>query len=239
MAAIALFGVVAYRSLPVSDLPTVDYPTIFVNAGLPGADPGMMASGVASVLERQFTTIAGVEEMTSSSTPGNSNITMSFDLDRKIDSAVVDVQTAISAAIRENKRFYTQTLGMRLVKRSVNQDDVSAYHLFYADAVGHPGTDLTFFDWPVPRERRGTVRIHSLSLPWLHSRWEERPTHTRPAASRGAPRMNLPTEPDRWTVEIANAQREEALAAFGFTERQSRFLAHCLAHSGAFVERPR
>jgi glyoxalase family protein len=67
--------------------------------------------------------------------------------------------TAISAAIRENHRFYTQTLGMRLVKRSVNQDDVSAYHLFYADAKGSPGTDLTFFDWPAPRERRGTRSI--------------------------------------------------------------------------------
>src|SRR5499427_957139 len=99
MAAIGLFGVVAYRSLPVSDLPTVDYPTVFVNANLPGGDPGMMASGVASVLERQFTTIAGVDEMTSSSGAGSSNITMTFDLDRKIDSAVVDVQTAISAAM--------------------------------------------------------------------------------------------------------------------------------------------
>jgi glyoxalase family protein len=67
--------------------------------------------------------------------------------------------TAISAQIRENKRFYTETLGMRLVKRSVNQDDVSAYHLFYADAKGSPGTDLTFFDWPVPRERRGAPAI--------------------------------------------------------------------------------
>ncbi len=67
--------------------------------------------------------------------------------------------TAVSAQIRENHRFYTQTLGMRLVKRSVNQDDVSAYHLFYADAKGSPGTDLTFFDWPVPRERRGTHAI--------------------------------------------------------------------------------
>jgi glyoxalase family protein len=72
--------------------------------------------------------------------------------------------TAISAAIRENYRFYTQTLGMRLVKRSVNQDDVSAYHLFYADAKGSPGTDLTFFDWPVPRERRGTRSIVRTSL---------------------------------------------------------------------------
>ncbi|HEX7281187.1 MAG TPA: ring-cleaving dioxygenase [Vicinamibacterales bacterium] len=67
--------------------------------------------------------------------------------------------TAISAAIRENHRFYTHSLGMRLVKRSVNQDDVSAYHLFYADAKGSPGTDLTFFDWPVPAERRGTRSI--------------------------------------------------------------------------------
>ncbi|HET9039695.1 MAG TPA: ring-cleaving dioxygenase [Gemmatimonadales bacterium] len=64
--------------------------------------------------------------------------------------------TAVSADIRGNYRFYTGTLGMRLVKRSVNQDDVSAYHLFYADAVGSPGTDLTFFDWKMPRERRGT-----------------------------------------------------------------------------------
>ena len=67
--------------------------------------------------------------------------------------------TAISARIRENHHFYTRGLGMRLVKRSVNQDDVSAYHLFYADAVGSPGSDITFFDWPVPREARGTRAI--------------------------------------------------------------------------------
>lgn len=67
--------------------------------------------------------------------------------------------TAVSAQIRENHHFYTRTMGMRLVKRSVNQDDVSAYHLFYADAKGSPGSDLTFFDWPVPRERRGSRSI--------------------------------------------------------------------------------
>lgn len=67
--------------------------------------------------------------------------------------------TAISARIRENHRFYTQVMGMRLVKRSVNQDDVSAYHLFYSDRVGTPGNDLTFFDWPVPPEQRGTRSI--------------------------------------------------------------------------------
>lgn len=72
--------------------------------------------------------------------------------------------TAVSADIRGNYRFYTQVMGMRLVKRSVNQDDVSAYHLFYADAIGTPGTDLTFFDWSVPRERRGT---HSITRTYL------------------------------------------------------------------------
>src|SRR5215211_2938127 len=72
--------------------------------------------------------------------------------------------TAISARIRDNHRFYTDTLGMRLVKRSVNQDDVSAYHLFYADACGSPGTDLTFFDWPMPREVRGARSISRTSL---------------------------------------------------------------------------
>jgi len=72
--------------------------------------------------------------------------------------------TAVSAQIRENHRFYTQTLGMRLVKRSVNQDDVSAYHLFYADAKGTPGSDLTFFDWSVPRERRGNRSISRTAL---------------------------------------------------------------------------
>ncbi len=72
--------------------------------------------------------------------------------------------TAVSARIRDNHRFYTQVLGMRLVKRSVNQDDVSAYHLFYADAIGTPGTDLTFFDWDVPKEQRGT---HSITRTYL------------------------------------------------------------------------
>ena len=72
--------------------------------------------------------------------------------------------TAVSARIRENHHFYTKTLGMRLVKRSVNQDDVSAYHLFYADAKGSPGSDLTFFDWPVQPERRGTRSIIRTSL---------------------------------------------------------------------------
>ena len=64
--------------------------------------------------------------------------------------------TAITADASGNHRFYTQVLGMRLVKKTVNQDDVSAYHLFYADGLASPGSDVTFFDWPVGREQRGT-----------------------------------------------------------------------------------
>ncbi len=97
MAAIAMFGIVAYRTLAVSDLPSVDFPTINVNANLPGADPATMASSVATVLERQFTTIAGINEMTSQSGTGSTQITLQFDLDRDIDSATVDVETAIAA----------------------------------------------------------------------------------------------------------------------------------------------
>jgi HAE1 family hydrophobic/amphiphilic exporter-1 len=99
MLAIALFGVVAYQSLPVSDLPTVDSPTIQIQAGLPGGDPGSMASAVASPIERQLTTIAGIDSMTSSSSMGSSNVTLQFDLGRSMDSAVVDVQTALSAVM--------------------------------------------------------------------------------------------------------------------------------------------
>jgi hydrophobic/amphiphilic exporter-1 (mainly G- bacteria), HAE1 family len=99
MAGIAMFGIVAYRALPVSDLPQVDYPTLNVNASLPGADPGTMASSVASPLERQFTTIAGLDSMTSRSGSGSTNVTLQFDLNRDIDSATVDVQTAISAVM--------------------------------------------------------------------------------------------------------------------------------------------
>ena len=87
MLAIAMFGVIAYRALAVSDLPQVDYPTISVNASLPGANADTMASSVATVLERQFTTISGIDSMISSSSQGSTNITLQFDLDRKIDGA--------------------------------------------------------------------------------------------------------------------------------------------------------
>jgi hydrophobic/amphiphilic exporter-1 (mainly G- bacteria), HAE1 family len=98
MVAIVIFGIFAYLALPVSDLPNVDFPTIQVNAALPGASPETMASSVATPLERQFTTIAGITQMTSTSQLGSTSITIQFDLSRNLDGAAVDVQSAIAAA---------------------------------------------------------------------------------------------------------------------------------------------
>ena len=98
MLGILFFGITAYRVLPVSDLPNVDFPTIQVSASLPGASPDTMASAVATPLERQFSTIAGVDSMTSTSALGLTNITIQFSLDRNIDGAAQDVQAAIAKA---------------------------------------------------------------------------------------------------------------------------------------------
>src|SRR4051812_644638 len=100
MAAIALFGLVAYRSLPVSDLPNVDFPTLLVTAQLPGASPETMASSVATPLENQFSMIAGLESMTSVNSLGSTQVTLEFDLNRNLDGAAVDVQAAITQAAR-------------------------------------------------------------------------------------------------------------------------------------------
>jgi HAE1 family hydrophobic/amphiphilic exporter-1 len=98
MAAVLLFGIMAFRLLPVSDLPNVDFPTIQVSAALPGASPETMASAVATPLEKQFTTIAGIDSMTSSSALGLTQITIQFSLDRNIDAAAQDVQAMITKA---------------------------------------------------------------------------------------------------------------------------------------------
>ena len=98
MFAILLFGIVAFRSLPVAALPTVDYPTIQVNAALPGANPETMASSVATPLERQFSTIAGVQSMSSQNTQGSTQINVQFTLARNIDAAAQDIQAAIAKA---------------------------------------------------------------------------------------------------------------------------------------------
>src|SRR5215475_2235109 len=101
MLGIIVFGAMAYRLLPVSDLPTVDFPTIQVSAGLPGANPETMASAVALPLEKQFATIAGVTSINSTNYPGNSTITVQFDLERNIDAAAQDVQAMIAKAARQ------------------------------------------------------------------------------------------------------------------------------------------
>jgi HAE1 family hydrophobic/amphiphilic exporter-1 len=95
------FGIMAYIRLPVSDLPNVDFPTIQVSASLPGANPGTMASAVATPLEKEFSTIAGLDTMTSASSQGSAQITLQFNLDRNIDAAAQDVQVAISRVLRQ------------------------------------------------------------------------------------------------------------------------------------------
>ncbi|MDB6168733.1 MAG: acriflavine resistance protein [Verrucomicrobia bacterium] len=99
-AALCIFGLMAYRLLPVSDLPTVDFPTILVTASLPGATPETMASAVATVLEQQFSTISGIDSMTSTSGTGTTTITLQFALERNIDAAAQDVQASIAAVQR-------------------------------------------------------------------------------------------------------------------------------------------
>jgi hydrophobic/amphiphilic exporter-1 (mainly G- bacteria), HAE1 family len=101
MLAILLFGIMGYRQLPVSDLPNVDFPTLLVSASLPGATPDTMASSVAQPLERQFSTIAGLDSMTSSSGQGSTQITLQFNLSRNIDAAAQDVQSMIAKAARD------------------------------------------------------------------------------------------------------------------------------------------
>ena len=100
MAGILIFGIISYRLLPVNALPNVDFPTIQVQAQLPGANPNTMASAVATPLEKQFSTIAGIDSMTSASTDGQATITLQFSLERNIDAAAQDVQSAIAAAAR-------------------------------------------------------------------------------------------------------------------------------------------
>ena len=118
-ASIALVGAVAFSLLPVSSLPQIDFPTISIQAQLPGASPEIMASSVATPLERQFGRIAGITEMTSSSYFGSTNITIQFDLNRNIDGAARDVQAAINAA----RSYLPTNLPSNPTYRKVNPSD--------------------------------------------------------------------------------------------------------------------
>src|SRR2546428_2572705 len=101
MMGILIFGLMGYRALPVSDLPTVDFPTIVMSANLPGASPETMASSVANPLEKQFSTIAGLDSLNSVNTLGRTQITLQFNLNRNIDAAAQDVQAMIARASRD------------------------------------------------------------------------------------------------------------------------------------------
>jgi len=123
MVGILLFGFVSYRLLPVSDLPTVDYPTISVGASLPGASAETMASSVATPLEKQFSTIAGIDAMSSTSSQGLTSITLQFTLDRNIDAAAQDVQAAIAKTLGQ--------LPQGMIPPSYNKVDPSASPILY------------------------------------------------------------------------------------------------------------
>ena len=125
MSGLLIFGLAAYRMLPVSTLPNVDFPTIQVSADLPGANPETMASSVATVLEKEFSTIAGIEEMTSVSGQGVTRITIQFALDRDIDAAAQDVNSAIASAARQ----LPATMPAPPSFRKVNPGDFPVYYL--------------------------------------------------------------------------------------------------------------
>jgi multidrug efflux pump len=135
-AAIALAGAVAFRELPVSPLPQVDFPTISVGASLPGGSPEIMASSVATPLERQFGRIAGITEMTSSSYLGTTSVTMQFDLNRNIDGAARDVQAAINAA----RSYLPSNLPGNPTYRKVNPADAPIMILALTSSVRDKGT---------------------------------------------------------------------------------------------------
>jgi hydrophobe/amphiphile efflux-1 (HAE1) family protein len=125
MIGIVVFGLFAYRLLPVADLPNVDFPTIQVSANLPGASPSTMAAAVATPLEKQFSTIPALDSMTSSSSQGSTQITLQFSLDRNIDAAAQDVQSAISSAQRQ----LPTTMSTPPTFRKVNPADSPVFYV--------------------------------------------------------------------------------------------------------------
>jgi HAE1 family hydrophobic/amphiphilic exporter-1 len=132
MAALVIFGLAGYAMLPVSELPNIDFPTINVEAGLPGADPETMASAVATPLENAFASVPGLDNMTSRSSQSRTNITLQFRLDRNIDSAATDVQTAISGVLRRLPRNMPNPPSMR--KNDPSQQPIFFVSL-YSDTV--------------------------------------------------------------------------------------------------------
>jgi len=128
MIGLLLFGVAGYRLLPVSDLPNIDFPTLLVSASLPGASPETMSSSVATPLERQFSTIEGLDSMTSTSSLGSTLITLQFSLNRSLDAAAQDVQTAIA----QSTPFLPQDMPQPPTYKK-SKSGRPAYHVYWPD----------------------------------------------------------------------------------------------------------
>jgi HAE1 family hydrophobic/amphiphilic exporter-1 len=153
MAAIVLFGAIAYRALPVAELPAVDFPTIEITANLPGANPETMASAVATPIENQLSRVAGIKAMTSVSSTGSSRIAVEFELDRNIDAAALDVQTAISAAERSLPPEMQDAPSFR----KVNPADFPIYYLRLSSAT-LPMATLSDYAETVLQQQVSTIK---------------------------------------------------------------------------------
>ncbi|MEZ5853372.1 MAG: efflux RND transporter permease subunit [Hyphomicrobiaceae bacterium] len=154
MAAIVLFGFIAYHSLPVSSCPLLISPPIEISASLPGANPETMASAVATPIENQLSRVAGIKAMTSVSSTGSSKITVEFELDRNIDAAALDVQTAISAAQRSLPAEMTDTPSFRKVNPTT---DFAIYYMRLSSAT-LPIATLSNYAETVLQQRVSTLR---------------------------------------------------------------------------------
>ncbi|MGE0700090.1 MAG: efflux RND transporter permease subunit, partial [Hyphomicrobiaceae bacterium] len=153
MVAIVLFGCVGYRLLPVAELPSVDFPTIEITANLPGANPETMAAAVATPIEKELSKIAGIKAMTSVSSTGSSRVTIEFDLDRSIDAAALDVQTAISATMRVLPPEMLEAPSFR----KVNPADFPVYYLRLSSAT-LPVSTLSDYAETVLQQQVSTIK---------------------------------------------------------------------------------
>ncbi len=153
MAAIMLFGMIAYRLLPVAELPSVDFPTIEISASLPGANPETMASAVATPIENQLSRIAGIKAMSSVSSTGSTKVVVEFDLDRNIDAAALDVQTALSAAQRSLPPEMTDAPSFR----KINPADFAIYYVQLSSAT-LPVATLSDYAETVLQQQVSTIK---------------------------------------------------------------------------------
>ena len=152
MVSLVVVGIAGYRQLPISALPNVDFPTIQVTATLPGASPESMAATIATPLEREFSSLPGIDTITSSSTTGSTQITVQFQLDRDLDGAALDIQTAIAAA--QSKFPKEMTSPPRL--RKVNPADQPIFFIAMSSEV-LPATDVNEYADTLVSQRISTI----------------------------------------------------------------------------------